>query len=123
MCIRDRSCTTPMMKPTPTICMAMSLEMPNSEQAMGISSRAVSYTHLDVYKRQRYTFNKDDVADYHYGREAIHNILYTIANSKAMNGGMPVSYTHLFLPIRNKPTCPPTVVFHRWAGVLCAFLA
>ena len=24
----------------------------------------------------RYTFNKDDVADYHYGREAIHNILY-----------------------------------------------
>ena len=28
-----------MMKPTPTICMAMSLEMPNSEQAMGISSR------------------------------------------------------------------------------------
>lgn len=39
----------------------------------------------------RYTFNKDDVADYHYGREAIHNILYTIANSKAMNGGMPGS--------------------------------
>lgn len=39
----------------------------------------------------RYTFNKDDVADYHYGREAIHNILYTIANSKTMNGGMPGS--------------------------------
>lgn len=39
----------------------------------------------------RYTFNKDDVADYHYGREAIHNILYTIANSKVMNGGMPGS--------------------------------
>ena len=39
----------------------------------------------------RYTFNKDDVSDYHYGREAVHNILYTIANSKAMNGGMPGS--------------------------------
>ena len=39
----------------------------------------------------RYTFNKDDVSDYHYGREAIHNILYTIANSKTMNGGMPGS--------------------------------
>lgn len=39
----------------------------------------------------RYTFNKDDVEDYHYGREAAHNLLYTIANSKAMNGGMPGS--------------------------------
>ena len=29
---------TPMMKPTPTTCMAMSLEMPNREQAMGMSS-------------------------------------------------------------------------------------
>ena len=29
---------TPMMKPTPTTCIATSLEMPNSEQAMGISS-------------------------------------------------------------------------------------
>ena len=28
-----------MMKPTPTICMATSLEMPNREQAMGMSSR------------------------------------------------------------------------------------
>ena len=27
-----------MMKPTPTTCMAISLEMPNSEQAMGMSS-------------------------------------------------------------------------------------
>ena len=39
----------------------------------------------------RYTFNKNDVSDYHYGREAVHNILYTITNSKAMNGGMPGS--------------------------------
>ena len=28
-----------MIKPTPTTCMAISLEMPNREQAMGISSR------------------------------------------------------------------------------------
>lgn len=39
----------------------------------------------------RYTFDENNVSDYHYGREAIHNILYTIANSKAMNGGMPGS--------------------------------
>ena len=29
---------TPMMKPTPTTCMAISLEMPNSEQAIGINN-------------------------------------------------------------------------------------
>ena len=29
---------TPMINPTPTTCMAISLEMPNSEQAIGISS-------------------------------------------------------------------------------------
>ena len=39
----------------------------------------------------RYTFDKDNISDYHYGREAAHNILYTIANSKVMNGGMPGS--------------------------------
>ena len=41
--------------------------------------------------RDRYTFDENNVSDYHYGREAIHNILYTVANSKAMNGGMPGS--------------------------------
>lgn len=39
----------------------------------------------------RYTFDENDVSDYHYGCEAAHNILYTIANSKVMNGGMPGS--------------------------------
>lgn len=38
-----------------------------------------------------YTFDKDNAADYHYGRAAMHRMLYTIANSKAMNGGMPGS--------------------------------
>lgn len=39
----------------------------------------------------RYTFDKDSISDYHYGKEAIHHMLYTIVNSKAMNGGMPGS--------------------------------
>lgn len=39
----------------------------------------------------RYTFKADDVAAYHYGREAMHRILYTVANSNAMNGAMPGS--------------------------------
>ena len=33
------SCTTPMIKPTPTTCIEMSFEMPKSEQAMGIKRR------------------------------------------------------------------------------------
>ncbi|RCX20611.1 beta-glucosidase [Fontibacillus phaseoli] len=39
----------------------------------------------------RYTFKESDVAHYHYGREAMKRMLYTIANSKAMNGAMPGS--------------------------------
>lgn len=39
----------------------------------------------------RYTFDESNVAEYHYGREAMHHMLYTIANSKAMNGAMPGS--------------------------------
>ncbi len=38
-----------------------------------------------------YTFDKNSVVEYHYGKEAIHHMLYTIANSKVMNGGMPGS--------------------------------
>lgn len=38
-----------------------------------------------------FTFEKDDPAHYHYGREAMHGILYAVANSKAMNGLMPGS--------------------------------
>ena len=37
--VSTESCTTPMMKPTPTTCMAISLGIPNREQAMGISRR------------------------------------------------------------------------------------
>ena len=37
--VSQESWTTPMMKPTATTCMAMSLSMPNSEHASGIRSR------------------------------------------------------------------------------------
>ncbi len=36
--VSAESCTTPMMKPTATTCIARSLEMPNRLQASGISS-------------------------------------------------------------------------------------
>jgi beta-glucosidase len=39
----------------------------------------------------RYTFDESNVAEYHYGREAMHHMLYTIANSNVMNGAMPGS--------------------------------
>ena len=46
---------------------------------------------LRYLKDTQFTFDKDSVSDYHYGRKAAHSILYTIANSKAMNGAMPGS--------------------------------
>lgn len=39
----------------------------------------------------RFEFDENDKATYHYGRAAMHRMLYTIANSKAMNGAMPGS--------------------------------
>lgn len=39
----------------------------------------------------RWTFDKDNSAHYHYGRDAMHRILYTVTNSKLMNGMMPGS--------------------------------
>lgn len=39
----------------------------------------------------RFNYDKNDKATYHYGREAMHRMLYTVANSKAMNGAMPGS--------------------------------
>ena len=38
-----------------------------------------------------YTFDIHNPGDYHYGREAADHILYTIANSNVMDGGMPGS--------------------------------
>ncbi|WP_099466843.1 glycoside hydrolase family 3 N-terminal domain-containing protein [Konateibacter massiliensis] len=37
----------------------------------------------------RFDFDKDSSATYHYGRESMHRLLYTVVNSKAMNGAMP----------------------------------
>ena len=39
----------------------------------------------------RFDWNKDDSTQYHYARAAMHRVLYTVANSKAMNGMMPGS--------------------------------
>lgn len=39
----------------------------------------------------RFDFDENDPATYYYGRQAMHRMLYTIANSKAMNGAMPGS--------------------------------
>lgn len=39
----------------------------------------------------RFNYDKNDAATYHYGRAAMHRMLYTITNSKAMNGAMPGS--------------------------------
>lgn len=39
----------------------------------------------------RFDFDENDPAAYHYGRQAMHRMLYTTANSKAMNGAMPGS--------------------------------
>lgn len=43
---------------------------------------------LNAKDPTNYTFDEKDTVDYHYGRKAIHRMLYTIANSKAMNGAM-----------------------------------
>ncbi|WP_407270434.1 glycoside hydrolase family 3 N-terminal domain-containing protein [Radiobacillus sp. PE A8.2] len=40
----------------------------------------------------RYTFDESSEAEYYYGRQAMHNMLYPIANSNAMNGAMPGSH-------------------------------
>lgn len=39
----------------------------------------------------RFDFDENDPATYYYGREAMHRMLYTVANSKAMNNAMPGS--------------------------------
>lgn len=46
---------------------------------------------LRYYPDDEFTYSKDDSAQYHYARQSAHHILYTIANSKAMNGAMPGS--------------------------------
>ena len=40
-------------------------------------------------KGVRWHYDENDPAQYHYAREALHHILYTVVNSKIMNGYMP----------------------------------
>lgn len=46
---------------------------------------------LRYLEDEGFTFDSESVSDYHYGRQAAHHILYTVANSKAMVGAMPGS--------------------------------
>ena len=39
----------------------------------------------------QFAYDKDSSSDYHYGRQAAHHLLYTVANSSAMIGAMPGS--------------------------------
>ena len=67
----------------------------------------------------RWTFDETDPADYHYAREALHGILYAVANSKVMNGLMPGSEIVTPLTIAEKVLISINVV----SAVLVALLA
>lgn len=43
---------------------------------------------LNAEDPTHFQFNKNSRAEYHYGRQAIHRVLYTVANSKNTNGAM-----------------------------------
>lgn len=49
-----------------------------------------------------WTFDEKDPVAYHYGRTALHNILYTVANSKLTNGQMPGSKVVIPVTIAEK---------------------
>lgn len=51
----------------------------------------------------QFTFDPNSASDYHYGRQAAHHILYTIANSKAMISAMPDSKLTGMLPMWSSP--------------------
>ena len=42
-----------------------------------------------IRKDARYTFNSKDAVEFHYARAAMHRMLYTLADSNALNGAMP----------------------------------
>ena len=46
---------------------------------------------LRYLKDTQYTYDKDSSVEYHYARLAAHHLLYTVANSNAMNGAAPGS--------------------------------
>lgn len=55
---------------------------------------------LNAKDPTNFVFEKDNPAMYYYARQAAHRLLYTIANSKAMNGAMPGSiYKNKMQPV------------------------
>ncbi len=59
----------------------------------------------------RYNFDKSDPATYYYARQAMHRVLYTIANSKSMNGAMPGSQIKDGMRISDKIKLASDVIF------------
>lgn len=59
----------------------------------------------------RYDFDKNDPATYYYARQAMHRVLYTIANSKSMNGAMPGSQIKDGMRISDKIKLAVDIIF------------
>jgi beta-glucosidase len=59
----------------------------------------------------RYNFDKSDPATYYYARQAMHRVLYTIANSKSMNGAMPGSQVKDGMRISDKIKLAIDIIF------------
>ncbi len=58
----------------------------------------------------RWTFDQNNSAHYHYAREAMHHVLYTVVNSKIMNGLMPGAIYKAPMTIATKIQIAITVV-------------
>jgi beta-glucosidase len=65
-----------------------------------------------------YHFDATNAAEYHYGREAIHHLLYTTVNSKAMEGAMPGS---VYVP-GMQPLTKVTIAVNVVSAVLIALV-
>ncbi|MGM9538379.1 MAG: glycoside hydrolase family 3 N-terminal domain-containing protein [Candidatus Onthomonas sp.] len=67
----------------------------------------------------RFDFDPENPAHYHYARAALHRILYTIANSNAMNGAMPGSVFQEGMRLSDKIILAVDIVF----GLLALWFA
>ena len=66
-----------------------------------------------------WSFDKTNVADYHYAREALHHLLYLTANSNAMNGAMPGSVLKFGTTLTGKVQIGVNVVGVVGIGLIC----
>lgn len=57
-----------------------------------------------------FDWENPDATTYHYAREAMHRVLYTVANSKAMNGAMPGSVFKDGMRLTEKVTLAVNVI-------------